>query len=159
MVDVITSKFKKYLIDHCKIKAKEYNTTFDNVQVRFHINADAPQIEDESDHVKYATTKTNTAGGFGFVENNTFIKLLHLKFDLDFLGYSRMIPPFIYKSLQSISGDENIPEDDLYVFVCPYHDDDNHKDELAIHIFKQGDYVKSISLEELVLGHMAESAD
>jgi hypothetical protein len=67
---------------------------------------------------------------------------------VDFLGYSKIAPPFILKSLVRYMEQYNIAPDKVKILCVPTKDD-RGKNDIALFVYNGNDYVETITFSEL----------
>jgi hypothetical protein len=67
---------------------------------------------------------------------------------IDFLGYSKLAPPFILKSLIRFSEEHKIALDKVLVMCVPTKNEKG-KNDILLFIYNGNDYVETINFDDL----------
>ncbi len=133
MVGFIKSETKKIMFNCCSRYAKQRNMNVEDVQLILGVNEEGNTYSICENYV--------------IKEEYDIMQVLGVK--LDFLGYSRLAPPFIIKSIIRFSEQYNIPILDTKIMCVPAKDE-NGKNDLLLFLYKSySEYVNTIELEEL----------
>jgi hypothetical protein len=135
MIDFIQSEFSKIVIKCINKYAKDNKLSPDNVQLRLGLNEEGNTY---NIMVDYAPKK-----------QMTIMEVLDVR--IDFLGYSKLVPPFIAKSLirfaDRLKKSEEI-ELDVEV-ICVKDVNEKGKEIINLFLYKGGQYIETIEFEDL----------
>lgn len=91
-------------------------------------------------------------------DTHSFRDVMDFTMGIDIMNLSETVPPYILNSLKTIALREGMDDNEIFVFACPFMDKYNEKN-IALHLFKSGNYLKEISIEQLLIGEMAMDVD
>lgn len=135
MIDLIQSEFRKIVLNCINRYAKDNTLSPDNVQLMLGLNEKGNTYQIMVDYAKKA--------------DYDIMQVLGVR--IDFLGYSRLAPPFIMKSLvrfaQKLQKSEEL-ELDVEV-MCVKDVNEKGKEIINLFLYKGGQYVETIEFEEL----------
>lgn len=135
MIDLIQSEFRKIVLNCINRYAKDNKLSPDNVQLMLGLNEKGNTYQIMVDYAKKA--------------DYDIMQVLGVR--IDFLGYSRLAPPFIMKSLvrfaQKLQKSEEL-EIDVEV-MCVKDVNEKGKDIINLFLYKGGQYVETIEFEDL----------
>jgi hypothetical protein len=137
MVDFIAKETKKIMYKCCSKYATENKKDISEIQLILSLNTN-PEIEEPNRYTiceNYVPKKQLDING-----------VLGVKYD--FLGYSRIAPPFIFKSLVRFCELHNIGYDKVNIMCLPTTNEKN-KPEILLALYNGMDYVDTITFEEL----------
>jgi len=132
MIDFIQSETKKLMFNCCKRHSEQKMIELENVQLILGLDVDG-----------------NT---YTICENYRpklsldIMGVLGVK--IDFLGYSRLAPPFILKSLVRFSEVHNIPIENTKVMCVP-RKNEKGKADVLLFVYNGNNYVETITFEDL----------
>lgn len=136
MIDLIQSEFRKIVLNCINRYAKDNTLSPDNVQLMLGLNEKGNTYQIMVDYAKKA--------------DYDIMQVLGVR--IDFLGYSRLAPPFIMKSLvrfaQKLQKSDEELEFDVEV-MCVKDVNEKGKDIINLFLYKGGQYVESIEFEDL----------
>jgi len=135
MIDLIASETRKIIFKCCEKYAKENNLDLSEVQLILGVN---PQKEEPNTYKvceKYVPKKELDIMG-----------VLGVK--IDFLGYSRLAPPFILKALVRFATTRKIDIDKVMVMCVPRKNEKN-KPDVLLALYNGMEYVETITFEDL----------
>jgi len=133
MVDFIKSETKKLMLNCCSRYAKKKNMNVEDVQLILGLNVEGNTYSICENYV--------------IKEEYDIMQVLGVK--VDFLGYSRLAPPFILKSIIRFSEQYNISVLDTKIMCVPAKDE-RGKNDLLLFLYKNySEYITTIELEEL----------
>ena len=135
MIDFIQSEFSKIVIKCINKYAKDNKLSPDNVQLRLGLNEEGNTY---NIMVDYAPKK-----------QMTIMEVLDVR--IDFLGYSKLVPPFIIKSLIRFSERLKKSEElelDVEV-ICVKDLNEKGKEMINLFLYKGGQYVETIEFSDL----------
>jgi hypothetical protein len=133
MIDLVQNETKRILINCCSRYAKEKNIGLDKVQIVLGLNQHGNTYticEEYSPKVEY-----------------DIMKVLGVK--VDFLGYSKLAPPFIIKSLIRFAEMNSIEFDKVKILCVPVKNE-NNKNDLELFLYDGfSKYVSEITFKDL----------
>lgn len=119
MIDFIKNKVEKIMFECCNKYAASKKVKIEDIQLILGV---------ENNENTYTMCEN-------YVKKDKYDIMQVLGVKIDFLGYSKLAPPFILKSLYRFSEEQNIPLDKVNVMVVPSQEKN-----------KSGKVVNSISL-------------
>jgi hypothetical protein len=129
MIDFIQSEFSKIVIKCINKYAKDNKLSPDNVQLKLGLNEEGNTYHIMVDYAKKA--------------EYTIMQVLDVR--IDFLGYSKLVPPFIAKSIKRFEYNlEGIAE-----VICVRDLNEKGKEIINLFLYKGGQYVDTIEFEDL----------
>jgi hypothetical protein len=132
MIDFIQSETKKLMFNCCKRHSDEKKIELENVQLILGLDVDG-----------------NTYTICENYQPKLSLDIMGvLGVRVDFLGYSRLAPPFILKSLVRFSEVHNIPIQDSKVMCVPTKNEKG-KPDVLLFIYNGNNYVETITFEDL----------
>ena len=135
MIDLIQSEFRKIVLNCINKYAKDNTLSPDNVQLMLGLNEKGNTYKIMVDYAKK--------------QDYSIMQVLGVR--VDFLGYSRLAPPFIMKSLvrfaQKLQKSEEL-ELDVEV-MCVKDVNEKGKEIINLFLYKGGQYVETIEFEDL----------
>jgi hypothetical protein len=132
MIDFIQSETKKMMYKCCEKYAKEKNLNVESVQLILGLDANGNTYTLCENYVRK--------------ENYDIMQVLGVK--IDFLGYSKLAPPFILKSLIRFSEEYKIPLQDSLVMCVPTKNEKG-KNDILLFIYNDNKYVETINFDDL----------
>ncbi len=132
MIEFIQSETKKLMYGCCERQAKKYEVETEKVQLVLGLNEEGNT---------YTICKEYTP-----IEHLDILGVLGVK--IDFLGYSRIAPPFILKSLVRFSEKYEINTTDTKVLCVPYKNEKGKKD-MHLFVYNGSTYLETITFAEL----------
>jgi hypothetical protein len=132
MIDFIQSETKKMMYKCCERYSKEKGLSVDNVQLILGLDENGNTYTMCEDYVRK--------------ENYDIMQVLGVK--LDFLGYSKLAPPFILKSLVRFSKELDIPLDQVLVMCIPTKNEKG-KNDVLLFVYNGNKYVETINFDDL----------
>jgi len=135
MIDFIQSEFSKIVIKCINKYAKDNKLSPDNVQLKLGLNEEGNTYHMMVDYAKVA--------------EYTIMQVLDVR--IDFLGYSKIVPPFIIKSLIRFSERLKKSEElelDVEV-ICVKDLNEKGKEMINLFLYKGGQYVETIEFSDL----------
>ncbi len=140
MIDLIQSEFRKIVIKCINRYAKDNTLSPDNVQLMLGSKEDENTYQIMVDYAK--------------IEDYSIMQVLGVR--VDFLGYSKIAPPFILKSLvrfaKRLNKDEKKAMDRAKIDVevmCVKDLNERGKEIINLFLYKGGQYVETIEFEDL----------
>jgi len=136
MIDLIQSEFRKIVLKCINKYAKDKNLNPDNVQLMLGLNEEGNTYQIMVDYAKK--------------ENFSIMEVLGVR--VDFLGYSKIAPPFILKSLVRFAERLKKSEEELKFDVevmCVKDVNEKGKEIINLFLYKGGQYVETIEFEDL----------
>lgn len=126
MVGFIASETRKIIFKCCSRYATENKKNLDQIQLIMSLNQAA---EDETSLNNYDICEE-----YKKKKSLTIWEVLNVRPRLDFLGYSKLAPPFIYKALIRFAEKYKIELDKVSILCQPGLDDKNKPDvQLALY--------------------------
>lgn len=126
MVGFIASETRKIIFKCCSRYATENKKNLDQIQLIMSLNQAA---EDETSLNSYDICEE-----YKKKKSLTIWEVLNVRPRLDFLGYSKLAPPFIYKALIRFAEKYKIELDKVSILCQPGLDDKNKPDvQLALY--------------------------
>lgn len=132
MIDFIQAESKKMIYKCCERYSKEKGLLVEDVQLILGLNAEG-------------NTYT-ICEKYKRKENYDIMQVLGVK--LDFLGYSKLAPPFILKSLIRFAQDYKIPLEKVFVMCVPTKNEKG-KNDILLFLYNDNDYVETINFDDL----------
>lgn len=132
MIDFIQSETKKMMYKCCERYSKEKGLSVENVQLILGLDENGNTYTMCEDYVRK--------------ENYDIMQVLGVK--LDFLGYSKLAPPFILKSLVRFSKELDIPLDQVLVMCIPTKNEKG-KNDVLLFVYNGNKYVETINFDDL----------
>jgi hypothetical protein len=132
MIDFIQSETKKLMYKCCERHAKKYQKATEDVQLILGL--------DENGNT-YTVCKN-----YKPKERLDILGVLGVR--IDFLGYSQLAPPFIFKSLVRFSEKHSIDIDKVKVMCIPTLNEKG-KPDVLLFVYNDSEYVETISFAEL----------
>jgi hypothetical protein len=132
MIDFIQSETKKMMYKCCERYSKEKGLSIDNVQLILGLDENGNTYTMCEDYVRK--------------ENYDIMQVLGVK--LDFLGYSKLAPPFILKSLVRFSKELDIPLDQVLIMCIPTKNE-RGKNDVLLFVYNGNKYVETINFDDL----------
>lgn len=129
MIEFIQSEFSKIVIKCINKYAKDNKLSPDNVQLKLSFNEQGNNYHIMVDYAKKA--------------EYTILEVLDVRYD--FLGYSKIVPPFIEKSIKRFEYNlKGIAE-----VICVKELNEKGKEMLNLFLYKGGQYVETIEFSDL----------
>jgi hypothetical protein len=132
MIDFIQSETKKMMYKCCERYAKDKGLSVEGVQLILGLDENGNTYTICEDYVRK--------------ENYDIMQVLGVK--IDFLGYSRLAPPFILKSLFRFSEEHKISLDKVLVMCVPTKNEKG-KNDVLLFIYNDNQYVETINFHDL----------
>ena len=132
MIDFIQSETKKLMYKCCERHSKKYQKATEDVQLILGL--------DENGNT-YTVCKN-----YKPKERLDILGVLGVR--IDFLGYSQLAPPFIFKSLVRFSEKHSIDIDKVKVMCIPTLNEKG-KPDVLLFVYNDSEYVETISFAEL----------
>lgn len=132
MIDFIQSETKKMMYKCCEKYSKEKGLNVEKVQLILGLDENGNTYTMCEDYVRK--------------ENYDIMQVLGVK--IDFLGYSKLAPPFILKSLVRFSKEFNIPLDQIMVMCVPTKNEKG-KNDILLFVYNGDKYVETINFDDL----------
>jgi hypothetical protein len=132
MIDFIQSETKKMMYKCCERYSKQKGLSVESVQLILGLDEKGNTYTICEDYVRK--------------ENYDIMQVLGVK--IDFLGYSKLAPPFILKSLIRFSEVYEIPLDKTLVMCVPTKNEKG-KNDILLFVYNGNEYVKTIDFDEL----------
>jgi hypothetical protein len=136
MIDLIQSEFRKIVLKCINKYAKDNNLNPDNVQLMLGLNEEGNTYQIMVDYAKK--------------ENFSIMDVLGVR--VDFLGYSKIAPPFILKSLVRFAERLKKSDEELKFDVevmCVKDVNEKGKEIINLFLYKGGQYVETIEFADL----------
>ena len=132
MIDFIQSETKKMMYKCCERYAKDKGLSVESVQLILGLDENGNTYTICEDYVRK--------------ENYDIMQVLGVK--IDFLGYSKLAPPFILKSLVRFSEEHKISLDKVLVMCVPTKNE-RGKNDILLFIYNDNQYVETINFDDL----------
>lgn len=143
MVSFIASETKKIMYKCCERAASEQAASvIDEIQLILGLNVVEKEgdfdIADEEHLCTYSICQN-----YKMVKKLDIYQVLNVRPKLDFLGYSKMAPPFIFKSLIRFSEKYNIKMDKVFILCQPTKNERN-KPDMLLALYDGNKYIEQI---------------
>jgi len=132
MIDFIQSETKKMMYKCCERYARENGLNVEGVQLILGLDENGNTYTICEDYVRK--------------ENYDIMQVLGVK--IDFLGYSKLAPPFILKSLFRFSKEHKISLEKVLVMCVPTKNEKG-KNDILLFIYNDNQYVETIDFDDL----------
>jgi hypothetical protein len=132
MIDLIQSEFRKIVLNCINKYAKNKALSVDNVQLMLGFNG-----IDNTYHILENYAKK---------EEFSIMDVLGVK--IDFLGYSKLAPPFIAKSITRFAKVLKSEVNKVEV-MCVVDKNEKGKEIINLYLYKSGQYEETIEFEDL----------
>ena len=136
MIDLIQSEFRKIVLKCINRYAKDNTLNPDNVQLMLGLNEEGNTYQIMVNYAKK--------------EDFSIMQVLGVR--VDFLGYSKIAPPFILKSLVRFAQRLKKSDEELKFDVevmCVKDVNEKGKEIINLFLYKGGQYVETIEFEDL----------
>lgn len=143
MIDVIASKTKDIMLNCCEKYAKKNGLSIDYVQLNL-----ALKFVETEEGTQVSDTYFLCEGYQKKVEYD-IMKVLGVL--VDFLGYSKLAPPFIIKSLVRYSEEHNISLENVSIMCVPYtylNEKGRTKSNVNLYLYNGNEYVPTTYQDE-----------
>ena len=142
MIDLIQNETKKIMYRCCERYANENKVDLNDVQLILGLNVESEEPNTYKICEKYVPKKELSIMG-----------VLGVK--IDFLGYSRLAPPFILKALVRFAQTKNIALEKVMVMCVPTKNEKN-KPDVLLALYNGMEYVETLSFQDLFSEEDAE---
>jgi len=132
MIDFIQSETKKMMYKCCERYARERGLNVEGVQLILGLDENGNTYTVCEDYVRKV--------------NYDIMEVLGVK--IDFLGYSKLAPPFILKSLVRFSEEHKISLDKTLVMCVPTKNEKG-KNDVLLFVYNDNQYVQTIDFDDL----------
>jgi len=132
MIDFIQSETKKMMYKCCERYARENGLNVEGVQLILGLDENGNTYTICEDYVRKV--------------NYDIMQVLGVK--IDFLGYSKLAPPFILKSLVRFSEKHKISLDKVLVMCVPTKNEKG-KNDILLFVYNDNQYVETINFDDL----------
>lgn len=132
MIEFIQNETKKIMYKCCQRHAKKFETEIEKIQLVLGLNEDGNTYTICNQYVP--------------AEHLDILGVLGVK--IDFLGYSKLAPDFILKSLVRFSENNQIDIDKTKVLCLPYKNEKG-KDDMHLFLYNGSQYVETITFADL----------
>jgi hypothetical protein len=132
MIDFIQSETKKMMYKCCERYARENGLNVEGVQLILGLDENGNTYTVCEDYVRKV--------------NYDIMEVLGVK--IDFLGYSKLAPPFILKSLVRFSEEHKISLDKTLVMCVPTKNEKG-KNDVLLFVYNDNQYVETIDFDDL----------
>ena len=132
MIDFIQSETKKMMYKCCERYAREKGLNVEGVQLILGLDENGNTYTICEDYVRKV--------------NYDIMQVLGFK--IDFLGYSKLAPPFILKSLVRFSEEHKISLDKTLVMCVPTKNEKG-KNDVLLFVYNGNQYVETIDFDDL----------
>lgn len=152
MIDFIQSETKKIMYRCCERYAKENGKNVESIQLILSLNIEDNEMGeytvDESEPNKYIICED-----YSPKKQLGILDVLNVK--IDFLGYSKLAPPFIFKSLVRYSQEKSINLERVMIMCVPSKNEKN-KPDILLALYNGMEYVETITFSDLFREEDAE---
>lgn len=142
MLGVIAGKTREIIYDCCKKHSKTSSVSLDDIQLILGLNVVTENgsltIADENNICTYMICEQ-----YRKVKTLSIWEVLDVKPFLDFLGYSKLAPPFIFKALNRFAEKYNIDYDKVAIMCQPTLNEKN-KPDVLLALYDGNKYVEQI---------------
>jgi len=144
MVGFIASKTKEIMFKCCERNAKFDKVQLNQVQLILGLNV----IKNEDGEFElnsqdeYSLNKYLICNNYKLARSLTIWEVLNLKPMLDFRGYSKLAPPFIFKALTRFAESYQIELDKVFIMCQP--DYDGKKSNVKLALYNGFEFLKEI---------------
>lgn len=132
MIDFIQSETKKMMYKCCERYATDKSRKVESVQLILGLDENGNTYTMCEDYVRK--------------ENYDIMQVLGV--NIDFLGYSKLAPPFILKSLVRFSEQYKTPLEKTLVMCVPAKNEKG-KNDILLFVYNGNEYVKTINFDDL----------
>lgn len=132
MIDFIQSETKKMMYKCCERYARENGLNVEGVQLILGLDENGNTYTICEDYVRKV--------------NYDIMEVLGVK--IDFLGYSKLAPPFILKSIVRFSQEHKISLDKTLVMCVPTKNEKG-KNDILLFVYNDNQYVETIDFDDL----------
>ena len=132
MIDFIQSETKKMMYKCCERYATSKTRKVESIQLILGLDENGNTYTMCEDYARK--------------ENYDIMQVLGV--NIDFLGYSKLAPPFILKSLVRFSEEYKIPLEKTLVMCVPTKNEKG-KNDILLFVYNGNEYVKTINFDEL----------
>ena len=143
MVGLIASKTKEIMFKCCERNAKFDKVSLNQVQLILGLNVsknENGQFELVAED-QYSLNKYVICNNYKPMRNLTIWEVLNLKPLLDFRGYSKMAPPFIFKALTRFAESYEIELDKVFIMCQPI---EGKKLDMRLALYNGYEFLKEI---------------
>ena len=142
MVDFIKSETKKMMYKCCDRYATSNRKSIDDIQLVLGLNVKKlADGESEIEIVNENELNTyNMCESFAPKKSLTIMEVLNVK--IDFLGYSKLAPPFIFKALVRLADQYGIAYDKVGIMCVPTKNEKN-KPDILLALYNGNSYVET----------------
>jgi hypothetical protein len=141
MIDFIASKTKEIMYNCCEKYAAKNKLSLDEVQLNL-----ALKFVETEDEVQVAETYF-MCQDYQKKEEYDIMKVLNVT--IDFLGYSKLAPPFIIKSLMRYAEQYNTENISIMCIPSNYRNEKGKiKKEVNLYLYKGNDYIPTTYEDE-----------
>jgi len=136
MVGFIASETRKIIFKCCDRYAADNKKSLDQIQLIMSLNTSDPT--DETDLNKYDICEE-----YRRKQSLTIWEVLNVRPRLDFLGYSKLAPPFIYKALIRFAEKYKIELDKVSI-LCQPGLDEKRKPDVQLALYNGYDFIAQV---------------
>jgi hypothetical protein len=142
MVEFIGNETKKILFKACERYANANQKKLDQIQLILGLNVVKAEtgefgILDENELNKFTICEA-----YSPKKELTIWEVLNVRPKLDFLGYSKLAPPFIFKSLMRFSETYKIDLDKVFILCQPGYNE--KKPDMQLALYNGYEFIKEI---------------
>jgi hypothetical protein len=142
MVEFIAGKTKEIMYKCCERHSKATSVSLDDIQLILGLNLVEKEgqfeLADESDMCSYSICEK-----YKIEKVLTIWEVLNVKPKLDFLGYSKLAPPFIFKALMRFAEKYKIEFDKIFILCQPTKNEKN-KPDMLLALYDGNKYIEQI---------------
>ena len=142
MVDFIASETKKIMYKCCERHSASTKVSLDEIQLILGLNLVQKdgqfELADEEDMCTYEICEN-----YKKTKKLTIWEVLNVRPKLDFLGYSKLAPPFIFKALMRFAEKYKIEFDKVFILCQPTKNEKN-KPDMLLALYDGNKYIEQI---------------
>jgi len=136
MIDFIQSETKKMMYKCCERYATSNKKSIDDIQLILGLD-----VNDENEPNKYTICESYLPK-----KELSIMEVLGVK--IDFLGYSKLAPPFILKSLIRFATDNEVDYEKICIMCVPTRNEKN-KPDILLALYNGMEYIETITFSDL----------
>jgi len=146
MIDFIQSETKKMMYKCCERYATSNKKSIDDIQLILALDVTTQEtgeviFNDENEPNKYTICESYLPK-----KQLSIMEVLGVK--IDFLGYSKLAPPFILKSLIRFAKDNQVDYEKICIMCVPARNEKN-KPDILLALYNGMEYIETITFSDL----------